>query len=131
MNISSTNYTDQRELLSSHDTIAIFSGIEDKPCYFRTSLCPNQCNHGGKIAKFTIKNYNNYEKLNQYGDEKVTIFHVKLSDINNIMVEKIQSLKPGMQVHLCWNHDYITRICNTGEESKFPDRPLLSIELLE
>ena len=44
-----------RELLSEHKTVATFDGLTEKKCFHRTSLCPDQCGHGGTIATFSIK----------------------------------------------------------------------------
>ena len=44
-----------RELLSAHKTVATFDGLTEKKCFHRTSLCPDQCGHGGTVATFSIK----------------------------------------------------------------------------
>ena len=44
-----------RELLSVHKTVAVFDGLTEQQCLYRTSLCPNQCGHGCTTATFSIK----------------------------------------------------------------------------
>ena len=68
------NPPEKRELLSKHDTVAEFVKTEDSPCRFKTSLCPDQCDHGGKVAVFKIIRYLDYQKPGQYGDAKADTF---------------------------------------------------------
>ena len=44
-----------RELLSAHNTVAKFDGLTERKCFHRTALCPDQCDHGGTIATFSIQ----------------------------------------------------------------------------
>ena len=44
-----------RELLSAHKTVAKFDGLTEQKCFHRTALCPDQCDHGGTIATFSIQ----------------------------------------------------------------------------
>ena len=44
-----------RELLSAHKTVATFDGLTEQKCSHRTALCPDQCDHGGTIATFSIQ----------------------------------------------------------------------------
>jgi hypothetical protein len=119
----------QRELLSSHDTVAKFTGITDFQCRGRTALCPDKCGHSGRMATFEIVKYLGYEKPGQYGDEKQKALSVLIEDnmknakVPDAILKAIDSLKPGATVHLKWNHDYVTR-----DGSKSPERPIVSIE---
>jgi hypothetical protein len=119
----------KRELLSSHDTIAKFTGITDHECRGRTALCPDRCGHSGKLATFEIVKYLAYEKPGQYGDEKQKTFHVLIEDnmkhakVPAEILKAIGALKPGATVRLKWNHDYVTK-----NGSKFPERPIAGIE---
>ena len=119
----------KRDLLSSHDTVAKFTGIADHKCRGLTALCPDRCGHSGRMASFEIVKYLAYEKPGQYGDGKQTTFSVLIEDnMKNAKVpaetlKAIEALKPGTTVHLKWNHDYVTRA-----GSKFPERPIVSIE---
>jgi hypothetical protein len=119
----------KRELLSCHDTIAKFTGIADHKCRGLTALCPDKCGHSGRMATFEIVKYLGYEKPGQYGDEKQKTFSVLIEDnmknakVPDATLKAIDSLKPGTTVHLKWNHDYVTR-----DGSKFPERPIISIE---
>lgn len=117
-----------RDLLSAHKTVAQLKGIEKKPCFFRTSLCPNQCGHGGDVAIFVIKKYLFYEKPGQYGDKQAQLYHVKSSESverTGLTPEKkdiFDSLVPGDFVLLSWNHDYVhTQGCSA------PQRPITEL----
>ena len=67
------------ETLSVHQTLSKYEGTVDMPCRFRTALCPNQCDHGGKYAKFTIVEYTAYDLAGKYGDPKQTSFLVRVA----------------------------------------------------
>ncbi len=119
---------EQRELLSSHDTVARFSGLKQHKCMGLTSLCPDRCGESGTLATFEIVKYLAYEKPGEYGDPKQERFMVLIEDnMKNLKVpaairDAIVALKPGDLVRLQWNHDYVTR-----DGSKFPERPILKV----
>lgn len=121
----------QRELLSSHDTVARFEGLKYHKCMGLTALCPDRCGESGKLATFAIVNYIKYEKPGEYGDPKQEQFMVLVEDnMKNLKVPKairdaIIALKPGDLVHLQWNHDYVTQA-----GSKFPERPIKDLSPL-
>lgn len=123
---------EKRELLSSHDTMARFTGIKDHKCMGLTSMCPDECGHSGKLATFEIVKYLNYEKPGEYGDPKQEQFMVLIEDNKgNVKVPAeihmaILALKPGDLIHLKWNHDYVTR-----DRSSFPERPITLLEKKE
>ena len=120
---------DKRELLSSHDTIAVLRGIREHTCMGLTSLCPDRCGHSGKLATFGILEYLRYEKPGEYGDPKQESFQLLIEDnMGNRKVSAeihatILALKEGDKVHLKWNHDYVTK-----DRSSFPDRPITLLE---
>jgi len=120
---------EQRELLSSHDTVARFSGIKDHTCLGRTSLCPDRCGHSGKLATFEILEYLNYEKPGKYGDPKQEQFRILIEDnmgnrkVSDEIHAAILALKEGDKVRLKWNHDYVTR-----DRSKSPERVITLLE---
>jgi len=120
-----------RDLLSSHDTVARFTGLQDHKCMGRTSLCPDRCGESGKLAVFEIVKYVKYEKPGEYGDPKQEKFMVLVEDnMKNAKVPKairdaVIALKPGDLVHLQWNHDYVTQA-----GSKFPERPIKDVSPL-
>ena len=123
---------DKRDLLSSHDTEARFTGLTDHQCMGRTSNCPDRCGDSGKLATFTIVKYLAYEKPGEYGDPKQEQFRVLIEDnLKNPKVpvairDAILALKPGDLVHLKWNHDYVTK-----DGSKFPERPITEISVIK
>lgn len=120
------------EVLSRHDTNATFSGMRDHICMGRSMLCPDQCGHSGTLAVFKIKNYNAYEKLSKYGDPKTEEFVVMLkskngeSTLSDDLIRKISALNVGDEVHLAWEHIYVT----DSHGSQFPERKIRIVEKL-
>lgn len=123
---------DGRKLLSRHDTIATFEGIVDRPCRFRTALCPDRCDHGGKVAVFKINRYLDYEKPGEYGDPKSETFQFQVEDtqgkakVPESLRKSVKELKKGDLVRLEWRHDYVTQ-----EGSSFPERPVVRLDKVE
>ncbi len=123
---------EQRELLSAHDTKARFSGLKNHTCMGRTSMCPDNCGHSGKLATFEIIEYIKYEKPGEYGDPKQENIKILIEDNKeNIKIPAeiraaILALKPGDTVHLKWNHDYVTR-----GGSKSPERVITLLDKKE
>ena len=123
---------EKRELLSSHDTTAVFRGIREHTCLGRTSLCPDRCGHSGKLATFEILEYRHYEKPGQYGDPKQERFQLLIEDnmgkrkISDAIHAAILALKDGDKVQLKWNHDYVTK-----DRSSFPERTITLLEKLK
>jgi hypothetical protein len=121
----------ERQLLSSHDTMARFTGLNDHQCLGRTSLCPDRRGHSGKLATFSIVKYLGYEKPGEYGDPKQERFQILIEDnIKNQKVpaaihEAISALTPGALVHLRWDHDYVTQ-----GGSCFPERTILELSIV-
>ncbi len=124
-----------RELLSLHDTVAVFEGISLHRCLGRTALCPDRCGDSGNLAKFRILGYLDYQKPGEYGDKQQGAFSFLVDDtlkqlhIPAAFADIVRALKPGDRVRLVWRHDYVTRK-DGGTEMKFPDRPLQTIEPL-
>ena len=123
---------EKRELLSSHDTTAIFRGIREHTCRGRTSLCPDRCGHSGKLATFEILEYRHYEKPGQYGDPKQERYQILIEDnmgereVSDEIHAAILAFKEGDKVHLKWNHDYVTR-----DRSSSPERTITLLEKLK
>lgn len=117
-----------RKLLSSHSTLAEYTGTKFQACRHRTSLCPNKCTHAGKVANFKIIKYIDYKKPGKYGDGKGTSFRTMVEDqLGNAKIPAatliiINSLKKGDTVRLSWNHDYVTR-----NRSSFPVRTITKL----
>ena len=113
------------DTLATNSTISLFEGITKRPCFFRTDLCPDKCNHSKELAKFKIIEYLEYTKPGEYGDEKQDFFY---ADINynaeenkqkKEFIDFIKTLKEGDKVKLNWDHIYIN---NNG--SRYPERPI-------
>ena len=126
--INSKNF----EILSSHKTIAVYDGIEHIPCRFRTSLCPDRCNHAKDVATFTIHEYLQYNMYGQYGDEKQSIFYADLNPNaeENAQPEEIiriiKSLKPGQKVNLEWDHIYV----QNHNGASYPERIIKALSIV-
>ena len=122
----------KRELLSSHSTSARFIGIKQRTCMGRTSLCPDKCGHSGELASFEIIKYRAYKKPGEYGDPEQKVFQILIQDnsgnakVPADILAKIRALKPGDEVDLDWNHDYVTK-----DRSSFPERTITKIEKTE
>ena len=116
------------ETLATNSTIAIFEGIEKRPCMFRTALCPDRCEHSQETAKFKIVEYLDYTKPGQYGDEKQEFFYANMNPNagedrqKKEFIDFIRELKNGDKVKLNWDHIYVN---NNG--SFYPERPIRSI----
>ena len=131
---SATPGAGKRVLLSRHETIAEFSGLENVVCHGRTAACPNDCGNSGTCAKFRVVRYLAYEKPGQYGDPKAETFVFMLHDnkgkpkVAVAVRDAVLALKPGDRVLLSWNHDYVTRTWPSGGTSSAPDRPITKLE---
>jgi len=112
------------DILSTHQTDAVYKGRVEQPCRHRTAECPDRCNHGGTVAQFTISNYISYNKPGKYGDAKTKEFAIMLKspDMDQAMIDQINLLKPRTPLKLSWEHRYITKIFPNGTSSKFPRR---------
>jgi hypothetical protein len=119
---------EKRELLSSHDTIAVFRGIREHRCLGLTALCPDRCGHSGKLATFEIRQYRQYEKPGEYGDPKQDEFQILMEDntgkckISARIHAIVKALDVGDEVHLKWNHDYVTR-----DGASYPERTIVEL----
>ncbi len=120
------------EILSEHLVEATFSGIIDRPCMFRTALCPDRCGHAKKIASFQTIKYLEYKLVGKYGDEKQEVFMLDMDPAHKPhfqsaeIIAEISKLKPGAKVRLHWVHYYMHD--NNGA---YPERPVLSIIPIE
>lgn len=121
----------KREMLSTHETIAEYQGMEYHTCRGRTSLCPQQCGHSGEFAIFKITKYVKYEKPGEYGDAKQETYRIHVTDFHRKPLDKQQAeslakLKKGDKVLLNWRHDYVT----DKNGSKYPERMVTKLQLM-
>lgn len=120
------------EILSEHLVEATFSGIIDRPCMFRTALCPDRCGHAKKIASFQTIKYLEYKLVGKYGDEKQEVFMLDMDPAHKPqfqsaeIIAEISKLKPGDKVRLHWVHYYMH-----DDKGSYPERPVLSIIPIE
>jgi len=121
------------EILSRHDTNAVFTGTQEVVCNGLTALCPNECGSSGTLAVFKIESYNDYQKLGKYGDEKAETFTIMLrstmgtSDVSPEIAEYIHTLNAGDKVYLVWEHVYVSE----PDGGNFPARPIRKLEPAE
>lgn len=119
------------DVYAKHQVIAIFDGIQHHPCRFRTALCPDRCGHARDVAHFNVVEYEKYEKLNEYGDDKQEVIFCDLNPNAEEdrqtpeIIAAIKALKKGQKVRLTCEHIYV----NTGT-AQFPERPIRSVEVL-
>jgi hypothetical protein len=122
---------EKRELLSMHETVAVFEGVRAHRCMGRTALCPDNCGDSGTLAVFKIAKYLKYEKPGQYGDAKANRYQFMTADnkgnkkIGDEMFKTVSGLKPGDVVLLSWRHDYVTQ-----NGCSFPERTVTFIKKL-
>ena len=120
------------ELLASNTVVAQYLGMQERPCYFRTALCPDRCDHAMKAAQFRVLTNEAYEKPGKYGDDKAEAGNLLLVDARNDvpgkpddMRQKIAELKPGQLVRLTQLHYY----ADLGDVQT-PIRPVTELEVL-
>ena len=117
------------QLLSAHETEAVFAGIEYRRCRGLTGRCPERCGSSGEYARFTIAKYLKYAKPGKYGDAKAKDRLIHISDFHKKPTGDpklnaiIKGLKKGDRVLLSWNHNYVTR-----DGSSAPQRPITKLE---
>lgn len=118
------------DVLSRHDTEAVFAGTHTQICNGRTMLCPDKCGGSGTIAAFRIVRYNAYEQRSKYGDPRAETFEFMLeattgkSDVSPEIAARVRALAPGTRVRLVWEHIYHT----DARGSKFPERVVRTLE---
>jgi hypothetical protein len=121
------------DLLASNTVTAQFLGMQERPCYFRTALCPDRCDHAAKVAQFRVLTNEAYEKPGKYGDDKAAAGNMLLVDARRDvpgqpdgMLQKLADLKPGQLVRLTQKHYY----ADLGNVLT-PIRPVTELEVLK
>ncbi len=124
---------EKADLLASNTVTAQFLGMQERPCYFRTALCPDRCDHAVKAAQFRVLSNEAYEKPGEYGDDKAEAGNMLVVDARNDvpgqpdgMLQKLAELKPGQVVRLTQKHYY----ADLGELVT-PVRPITELEVLK
>lgn len=122
---------DKRELLSSHQTIAVYQGKTDLRCLDgRTALCPKRCNHTGEGASFAIVDYVAFNKSHPKGDPKLNIFQFVTKGLDGTLKvrpqynQQVEYLNVGDSVYLNFDHYFIS----TKEGNVYPRRVLMKLE---
>lgn len=101
------------DVLSSHETDAVYEGVRRLPCLHRTSLCPDRCGHARDVAVFRIAAYRKYDKVNpHHGDPQAAEFLMPLTVGEEVSAEQVgfaKGLRAGDAVRLDWAHEYVRR----------------------
>lgn len=124
---------EKADVLAVNTVRAVYEGVQDRPCRFLTSLCPDRCGHATRLALFKVVENEGYQKPGKYGDDKAeagSIMYVDvLKDIEGqdaSVARLIEGLKPGDEVRLTVTHYYVT-----NGQSMYPVRPATSIDRLD
>ncbi|EAY04293.1 Tvp14 [Trichomonas vaginalis G3] len=114
------------DLLSRHEVIAEFQGLQHIPCRFMTSLCPDRCDHATDVALFKVLEYTKYEKPGEYGDPKHETIYVdvkkKVFNQDPKIQEYCKTLEVGKKYRVCYDHLYLNR-----NGSRWPERPCTEV----
>lgn len=117
------------DLLSHHDTICEFLGIEHFPCRCMTADCPDHCDHASDVAVFKVLEYKEYKLCDKYGDEKqdTIMCEIKKKVFNQdpAIAEECKKLKKGQKVEVVYDHLYVHDHWGSS-----PERPVISIKEL-
>ncbi len=123
---------EKAELLASNTVTAQYVGTMERPCHFRTALCPDRCDHAVKAAQFRVLTNEAYEKPGRYGDDKAAAGNMLLVDVRHDvpgqpdgLLQKLAELKPGQLVRLTQKHYY----ADLGDVMT-PIRPVTELEVL-
>lgn len=124
---------EKADLLASNTVTAQFIGMKERPCHFRTALCPDRCDHAAKVAQFRVLTNEAYEKPGKYGDDKAESGNMLLVDARNDvpgqpddMLQKLANLNPGQVVRLTQKHYY----ADLGDVVT-PIRPVTLLDVLK
>ncbi len=111
----------QVDVLSTHQTDAVYEGVRHIPCRYRTALCPDKCGHAMDVAVFRITAYRSYVKNSpDYGDPEAKEFLLQLKPGEAASAEVlsvVRTLKVGAPVRLDWVHEYVRT-----ESASYPRR---------
>ncbi len=118
----------------AHNTVtAVYESIVERPCYHRTALCPDKCDHAQRYARFRVVKNESYSRPGEYGDDKLMPGEALAVDVKNdgegqepAVKKLVESLRPGEAVRLTIRHYYVK-----GEYAHYPVRPVTSIEKIE
>ncbi len=128
-----------RQTVATHEVIATLQGVRQQRCRFKTSLCPNQCNHGGPVAIFKIDQYVQMTPGDYQPTDATTVpteestFAMRAvvdgkEGIEQWAVDTVNGLEQGNQVKLTWVHDYVTTTDSEGRSGSGPVRRVTQLE---
>lgn len=130
MQASSSSLPEKAELLASNTVLAEFTGVQDQPCRFMTTLCPDRCDHATRLASFKVLENKAYEHPGKYGDDKLSPGDTAVVDVQKDIpgqpaeiAQTISRLTPGDVVTLTIVHYYVQQ-----GQGQFPVRPAVSIQ---
>ncbi len=124
---------EKADLLASNTVLALYEGTHFHPCRHMTALCPDRCDHASSLAHFRVLRNVRYQKIGQYGDDKMNEGDTAMVDVRRDIpgqdaqvAQFISQLKPGDAVLITINHYYIQQ-----EHNFFPVRPVVSIKIAQ
>ena len=124
--------SDGYEVLSLHDTDALFLGMHFTLCKGKTALCPYECGGSGTVASFQVLHYNDYQRTSEWADEMADTVQFMLdatdgsTDFCPDAKVVAQDLAADTRVHLVWRQLYPSF---TSVDAKVPCRQVLLLEL--
>lgn len=122
------------DLLATNTVRAHYLGTLDIPCRHRTADCPDKCDHATKVARFRVLQNQNYQKLGEYGDDKMEPGSIVMVDIkkptpgqeDKLLFSFIGKLQVGATVRFTQAHYY-----GDFGHALLPFRPVTHIEVEE
>lgn len=125
---------EKADKLASNTVVAQFLDLQDIPCRHLTADCPNNCDHATKVARFRVRQNENYDKCGEYGDDKIEAGSIMMVDVKKptpgqddaAVFALIDSLKPGDTVRLTQTHYY-----GEIDGCLTPFRPITAAEKVE
>ena len=121
---------EKAELLAENKMLLQFVQLAERPCHFRTALCPERCGHARQVALFRVVVNNKYTRFGRYGDEKALPgAYVQVDARADVPGQDasvpalLQALRPGELLRVTQQHYYVTE----GNGS-FPVRPFTHVE---
>lgn len=122
---------EKADLLASNTVLAEYVDTVHLPCRFRTSLCPDRCDHAADVARFRVLENKGYRRPGQYGDEKAEKDSILMVDARKDIPgqndadihRKLSGLKPGDKVEMTLAHYYVD-----DGGCQYPVRPVVALQ---
>ncbi len=118
----------------AHNTVtAVYERTMERPCYFRTADCPDNCDHAMRAAIFRVLTNESYSRPGKYGDDKLQPGEACAVDMkadvegqDASVQQLVKTLKPGDAVRMTIRHYYVKT-----DHAHYPVRPVTEIERID